>query len=1426
MDKIVAICHRSGAQAVHPGYGFLSENALFADNLSKEGIVFIGPPASAIISMGSKSESKSIMSAVHGGGGKGMRTVHSADAFLEALTSAQREAQKSFGNADVLVEKYIIRPRHVEVQVFADTLGNCVSLWERDCSVQRRNQKIIEEAPAPGLTPEMRADLSQKAIDAALAVNYVGAGTVEFIFDNDTNQFFFMEMNTRLQVEHPVSEMITGLDLVEWQLEVAAGNQLPLPQSAIPLVGHAFEARIYAENPRNNFLPDSGSLLHLSTPTPTHVFAPILPSPSAVAGDDIGVSALARTVDTSLVVEPSLRLEQGFGAGAQIGVFYDPMIAKLVVHGRDRTEALRVLRKALEKYEVVGLSTNIEFLRALAANEAFVNAELETGFIPKHFDQLFPPLPEPSAELLAQAALYVVLRDKPVRKTSTPWTSLASRRFGGDVHERIISLQTEDTSVDPVTVRIKSLSGGLFDVTVRSASSFTTFNAVPGHLTSPTALSTTLNSAYLTTTIVSQKPPPSVPASTAPNTMERLHVFHEGHKTTLVLSSPKWLLSLGGDVLGAGKDALKAPMPSVVVEVKVAVGDKVEKGQAVVVLESMKTETVLRAEVDGIVKSVGCAKGEMVEEGRELVNIETGLCLLRIMAIVSMRYWLLSALCVVNLQQIAATTNFTSLVNLFIGTASGANGGSGGNAFPGAAIPHAMVKVGIDVNTAPRQAGYVSDNSSITGISLMHDEGTGGNTDGGYGIFPLFPLINCNFTSCPVGIDARAAKRAEGADVATPGLFGTAFVNGIKLETTSTRRAGLIRFTYPPTSNSRHVVVDLTHDLGRSFEGGNVVLDRSTGHARVQLTGTFLQSYGTDNYTVHACYDFDSPAAQNRQSVAASGIFQSSSSSSTNITITPAKTSELTFPFASSPSSVQAGALLSFDSGVVFIRFGVSFISAAQACTNAEEEIPDWDWDKVINASVARWEDVLSRVTVDVSKEDPTVVELLYSSLYRASLVPANLTDENPYWDSPYPFYDALFCSWDTFRTVHPLLSLTSPREWAETVNAYIDGWRHTGIVKFSGKYARHTAELNISTDDLYKALVDTATNTPSDWYTVGRQNTAWTMFDFIPTAWVDPSGATGLPTREASRTLEYAVDDFAVRRAAITLNKSLDDVYLFGNRSVGFVNVWDPNVTSDGFSGFAQRRFANGTFAFSPPDAYSPIDPVSHSCARGTDNDVGFYESSSWEYSFFAPHSMATLVNLMGGNDTFISRLDHYFSKGYFFAGNEPSFAVPWAYHYANRTDLSALRVRNVVYDNFNTGIGGIPGNDDSGAMAALLTFHILGLYPTPFSWQLLVGSPLVSSYTIKNNLLGTTTTVTVNGFDNTTLTAAPPSGSNLFVKKITVNGKDNPSLCWLAFDDLTGGGKIVIDVDDDAASAANRGCGEDGLTSQKESQALADSL
>lgn len=381
VDKILEVAHLTKAQAIHPGYGFLSENSSFADRVAKEGLEFIGPPSSAIVAMGSKSASKDIMiaagvpvvpgyhgsnqdstflhkqasnmgypvliKAVKGGGGKGMRIVHTSEEFQEMLQSSRREATKHFSDDVVLIEKYITRPRHVEVQVFADKSGNAVYLFERDCSVQRRHQKILEEAPGPLISEELRKSLGEKAVAAAKAVGYVGAGTVEFILDKDTEQFYFMEMNTRLQVEHPITEMVTGTDLVDWQLRVAAGNRLPLLQHELKLKGHSFEARIYAENPSNDFLPDSGKLVHLRMPAESK----------------------------------SVRIETGVREGDLVSIHYDPMISKLVVWGETRTEALRVLRKALGEFEVVGPQTNIEFLKALASHPSFIEGDVDTGFI-------------------------------------------------------------------------------------------------------------------------------------------------------------------------------------------------------------------------------------------------------------------------------------------------------------------------------------------------------------------------------------------------------------------------------------------------------------------------------------------------------------------------------------------------------------------------------------------------------------------------------------------------------------------------------------------------------------------------------------------------------------------------------------------------------------------------------------------------------------------------------------------------------------------------------------------------------------------------------------------------------------------------------------------------------------------------------------
>uniref|UniRef100_A0A9L0SZS2 Methylcrotonoyl-CoA carboxylase subunit alpha, mitochondrial n=1 Tax=Equus caballus TaxID=9796 RepID=A0A9L0SZS2_HORSE len=389
MEKIIQVAKMSTAQAIHPGYGFLSENVEFAELCKQEGIIFIGPPSSAIRDMGIKSTSKSIMAAagvpvvegyhgedqsdqclkehagrigypvmikaVRGGGGKGMRIVRSEKEFQEQLESARREAKKSFSDDAMLIEKFVDTPRHVEVQVFGDHHGNAVHLFERDCSVQRRHQKIIEEAPGPGIRPEVRKKLGEAAVRAAKAVNYVGAGTVEFIMDSKHN-FYFMEMNTRLQVEHPVTEMITGTDLVEWQLRIAAGEKIPLSQEEITLQGHAFEARIYAEDPSNDFMPGAGPLVYLSTPQ----------------------------------ADLSTRIETGVRQGDEVSVHYDPMIAKLVVWAADRQAALTKLRYSLRQYNIVGLHTNIDFLLRLSGHPEFEAGNVHTDFIPRHREELLP----------------------------------------------------------------------------------------------------------------------------------------------------------------------------------------------------------------------------------------------------------------------------------------------------------------------------------------------------------------------------------------------------------------------------------------------------------------------------------------------------------------------------------------------------------------------------------------------------------------------------------------------------------------------------------------------------------------------------------------------------------------------------------------------------------------------------------------------------------------------------------------------------------------------------------------------------------------------------------------------------------------------------------------------------------------------------
>ena len=606
---ILDAAKRSGAQAIHPGYGFLSENETFAADCARAGVVFIGPPPAAIAAMGSKSAAKTIMAragvpvvpgyhdddqdpallareaarigfpvlikATAGGGGKGMKVAASAAEFASALASAQREAKASFGDDRMLVERYLRAPRHIEIQVFADTHGNVVHLFERDCSVQRRHQKVLEEAPAPGMDAERRRAMGDAATAAAKAIGYVGAGTVEFIAEQD-GTFYFMEMNTRLQVEHPVTEMITGLDLVEWQLRVAAGEPLPAAQSALAIHGHAIEARIYAEDPDRGFLPSIGRISHWRMP---------------VAGNGV-------------------RVDTGFREGDDVSPFYDPLLAKVIAWGEDRARARAALLRALDQCEVTGVTTNVAFLERVVAHHAFASGRLDTGLIDTHRDALLAPasaapdrawiaaaLSEYQAIECAARASSAGAADpySPWHAADAWWNGTATHRIGITLADasgqRTVSVKPNDDGsvtlggdVEARTVRADTRDGRLFVAAQRGGA-------------------------------------PDVEASFAASVVRDgnvLHVFSPAARARLSRVDP---LAHADDEAGH-PGHLAAPMSGTVVAVMVKPGDSVEKGAPLVVLEAMKMEHTIAAPTAGVVVAVNYGVGDRVAEGADLVDVE------------------------------------------------------------------------------------------------------------------------------------------------------------------------------------------------------------------------------------------------------------------------------------------------------------------------------------------------------------------------------------------------------------------------------------------------------------------------------------------------------------------------------------------------------------------------------------------------------------------------------------------------------------------------------------------------------------------------------------------------------------------------------------------------------------------------------------
>jgi 3-methylcrotonyl-CoA carboxylase alpha subunit len=620
-EKIIAAAQATGAQAIHPGYGFLSENEDFARACAAAGLVFIGPPASAILAMGLKAESKQLMEkagvplvpgyhgadqdaallqrqadaigypvlikASAGGGGKGMRAVDKSEDFAAALASCQREAINSFGDDAVLIEKYVQRPRHIEIQVFGDTHGNYVYLFERDCSVQRRHQKVLEEAPAPGMTEAFRQQMGEAAVAAARAVNYVGAGTVEFIVEPpaggsavhevaSVGAFYFMEMNTRLQVEHPVTEAITGQDLVEWQLRVASGEKLPLQQSELRIHGHAIEARICAENPDNNFLPATGTL---------HVYG--LPDHATFERLDGGV-----------------RVDSGVRQGDAISPYYDSMVAKLIVHGATRAEALARMNAALAQTHIVGLATNVQFLRHVVTSPSFAHANLDTALIPREAAVLFNQdkmgLPLAAAALVAHTlhTEQALAAHSDVNGWRDPW----AQRDGWRSHGPSVRSFAVDYAGAAHTVHLTTLHGSgqpTLHLQVEGASAQLRFAA-----TAHGALDIGLGAQRITARVYKNG--------------DVAHVFTAQGATQIVVID---VLAHAGDTQSEG-GRLTAPMPGKVVSFSVKAGDAVKKGQALAVMEAMKMEHTIAAPADGTVVELLFAPGDQVMDGAELLRMQ------------------------------------------------------------------------------------------------------------------------------------------------------------------------------------------------------------------------------------------------------------------------------------------------------------------------------------------------------------------------------------------------------------------------------------------------------------------------------------------------------------------------------------------------------------------------------------------------------------------------------------------------------------------------------------------------------------------------------------------------------------------------------------------------------------------------------------
>ncbi|KAH8836162.1 glycosyl hydrolase family 92-domain-containing protein [Flagelloscypha sp. PMI_526] len=759
--------------------------------------------------------------------------------------------------------------------------------------------------------------------------------------------------------------------------------------------------------------------------------------------------------------------------------------------------------------------------------------------------------------------------------------------------------------------------------------------------------------------------------------------------------------------------------------------------------------------------------------------------------------------------QAALVSNPLEYLNLFIGTVNG------GHTFPGATIPHGMVKVGMDTDSPGNHAGYDGDPQyNVTGFSQLHQHGTGGGVP--LSNFKVFPIKNCTrFEECLTTIALRKTKRktlGDGRpdDFATPGYFSTNLSTDIRVELTATRRTALHRYTFPADATTPRILMDITNDGQVSGILPSLEIDPSTG--RMTASGNYATSFGPGRYDAYACFDskgdgysFDRPSEYGPYKINYGDPF------GTNL-------AQHYYSYGS-----EHGGMLGFpqnSAGVssILVRVGISFVSTEQACQNAEKEIPDWDFTRVRNEAQKEWSDILGRIVVDDEQVDSETISLLYSSLYRTHITPGDHSGENTKWKSSEPYYDSYYCNWDTYRSMFPVFSLHDPSRFAEIVRGMIDIQKHEGwlpegreagqpqfiqggshgdpiLAEFFVKFAKQAAKLGVSGNDLYNALLADAEKQPKNWNIQGRQADVWKEKGYIPSDITYPGGAN---TKQVSRALEYAFDDFTISQVAKQLGRS-SDVTKYTKRSQNYLNSWNAGVNvpdAPQIVGFMQPKWANGTWNYTDPRHCSIHDPLKATCFLNAIRRDGFYESSPIVYSQYVPHDTAKLIELQGGNDTFVQRLDWIFDSGYFDSTNEPSQGIPHMYHYANKPALSAKRVRQVISDAFNTSTNGLPGNDDSGAMGSYAFSYLAGLYPLPGTKQFLLTAPYFPSISFTNPLFNTTTTIKATNFAGN-----PGKGEvgSVFIKNVTVDGKPYKSNCYLEWDLFVEGKTIELELTSD---------------------------